>query len=100
MLSIDDKLPEFKLTAMVDNKLANPFAVINSEDYKGKKWLCLFFWPKDFTFVCPTEIATFGAKEEGRPLTLKPLLEHSTRSSPWRGYPGRGGHADDAATRP
>lgn len=63
MLSIDDKLPEFKLTAMVDSKLANPFATINSEDYKGK-WLCLFFWPKDFTFVCPTEIATFGAKEE------------------------------------
>ena len=63
MLSIDDKLPEFKLTAMVDNKLANPFASISNEDYKGK-WLCLFFWPKDFTFVCPTEIATFGAKEE------------------------------------
>ncbi len=32
---------------------------ITDKDYKGK-WKLYFFWPKDFTFVCPTEIAAFG----------------------------------------
>ena len=62
MLSIDDKLPDFTLNAMVDSKSMDNFKVISNKDYQGK-WLCLFFWPMDFTFVCPTEIATFGAKE-------------------------------------
>lgn len=63
MLSIDDKLPDFALNAMVDSKSMDKcFKVISNKDYQGK-WLCLFFWPMDFTFVCPTEIATFGAKE-------------------------------------
>src|SRR5947209_1133383 len=35
------------------------FANISDTDYAGK-WKILFFWPKDFTFVCPTEIAAFG----------------------------------------
>lgn len=35
------------------------FKTINSEDYKGK-WLVLFFYPLDFTFVCPTEIIAFS----------------------------------------
>ncbi|MBQ7551878.1 MAG: peroxiredoxin [Rickettsiales bacterium] len=63
MLSIDDKLPDFTLNAMVDSKSMDKcFKVISNKDFQGK-WLCLFFWPMDFTFVCPTEIATFGAKE-------------------------------------
>ena len=33
--------------------------MISNESYPGK-WLVVFFWPKDFTFVCPTEIAEFG----------------------------------------
>ena len=48
---------------MVDAKSMDKcFKVISNTDYQGK-WLCLFFWPMDFTFVCPIEIATFGAKE-------------------------------------
>ena len=35
------------------------FEDISSESYPGK-WKVIFFWPKDFTFVCPTEIAAFG----------------------------------------
>jgi len=35
------------------------FTTIDSSTYEGK-WRVMFFWPKDFTFVCPTEIAEFG----------------------------------------
>ncbi len=59
MLGVGDKLPEFKMQATVSNDINNAFVDVSSEDYKGD-WLVLFFWPKDFTFVCPTEIAEFG----------------------------------------
>jgi peroxiredoxin (alkyl hydroperoxide reductase subunit C) len=35
------------------------FRRISLEDYQGK-WVCLFFYPRDFTFVCPTEILSFN----------------------------------------
>jgi peroxiredoxin (alkyl hydroperoxide reductase subunit C) len=35
------------------------FTTITNDDHAGK-WRVVFFWPKDFTFVCPTEIAAFG----------------------------------------
>ncbi len=60
MLTIGDKFPAFSMKAATRNDHApDDFATITNETYKGK-WLCLFFWPKDFTFVCPTEIAAFG----------------------------------------
>jgi alkyl hydroperoxide reductase subunit AhpC len=59
MLSVGQKLPAFHLKATVSNDIANAFTEVSNETYKGK-WLVLFFWPKDFTFVCPTEIAEFG----------------------------------------
>ncbi|TNE33132.1 MAG: peroxiredoxin [Alphaproteobacteria bacterium] len=59
MLTIGDKLPEFNLKAVVSNDLSNAFVDVKNDTYKGK-WLVLFAWPKDFTFVCPTEIADFG----------------------------------------
>jgi alkyl hydroperoxide reductase subunit AhpC len=67
VLTIGDKLPDFSLTALVPGRLADVeatgpgdyFTTVEAKDYPGK-WLVLFFWPKDFTFVCPTEIAEFG----------------------------------------
>lgn len=60
MLTIGDKFPTFNLTAAVSlESMEKAFTQINNETHKGK-WLCVFFWPKDFTFVCPTEIAAFG----------------------------------------
>ena len=59
MLGIGAKFPEFNLKAAVSNDIKTAFTDITNKSYKGK-WLVVFFWPKDFTFVCPTEIAEFG----------------------------------------
>lgn len=61
MLTVGDKLPEFAVKAVVSLEKGKEFADITNETYKGK-WQVLFFWPKDFTFICPTEIAEFGKK--------------------------------------
>jgi peroxiredoxin (alkyl hydroperoxide reductase subunit C) len=62
MLTIGQKFPEFNLTGVVSSNQKDAFKQITNTTYKGK-WLVLFAWPKDFTFVCPTEIAAFGKKE-------------------------------------
>ena len=59
MLGVGEKFPDFKVTATVSLKKGEEFKEITNSDYKGK-WKVYFFWPKDFTFVCPTEIAAFG----------------------------------------
>jgi len=59
MLGVGDKFPEFNLKATVSSNIENAFAEVSNATYQGK-WLVVFFWPKDFTFVCPTEIAEFG----------------------------------------
>ncbi|MFC7331565.1 peroxiredoxin [Rhodocista pekingensis] len=59
MLTVGDKFPAFDLKAVVSTDPKTAFTQINNDTYKGK-WLVVFFWPKDFTFVCPTEIAAFG----------------------------------------
>jgi len=57
MLMIGKKAPEFKATALV----GKDFKDISLSDYKGK-YVVLFFYPLDFTFVCPTEIIAFSDK--------------------------------------
>lgn len=59
MLGIGKKLPDFKVKATVSNDLNTAFTEITQDSYKGK-WQVLFFYPKDFTFVCPTEIKGFA----------------------------------------
>ncbi|MDT8066988.1 MAG: peroxiredoxin [Terriglobia bacterium] len=59
MLGVGEQFPDFKLTATVSLKKGEEFKEITNLDYPGK-WKVYFFWPKDFTFVCPTEIAAFG----------------------------------------
>jgi alkyl hydroperoxide reductase subunit AhpC len=61
MLGVGDKFPTFSLKATVSTDKDKAFATITDQDYDGK-WKVYFFWPKDFTFVCPTEIAGFGKK--------------------------------------
>jgi peroxiredoxin (alkyl hydroperoxide reductase subunit C) len=59
MLTVGNDFPQFNLTSVVSSDAAEPFVQIGSDSYAGK-WKVVFFWPKDFTFVCPTEIAAFG----------------------------------------
>ena len=59
MLTIGDKFPSFDLKAVVSTDVTKAFAQIGDGSDAGK-WKIVFFWPKDFTFVCPTEIAAFG----------------------------------------
>lgn len=61
MLTIGDKFPNFNLKAAVSLEKGKEFADITNESYKDK-WKVLFFWPMDFTFICPTEIAEFGKR--------------------------------------
>ncbi len=59
MLTVGHHFPSFELDAVesIDPKTA--FTKISDKSDKGK-WKVIFFWPMDFTFVCPTEIAAFG----------------------------------------
>lgn len=59
MLGVGQKFPEFSLTATVSLEKDKAFDTLSDASYPGK-WKVFFFWPKDFTFVCPTEIAAFG----------------------------------------
>jgi lipoyl-dependent peroxiredoxin subunit C len=64
MLTVGDKFPQFNLKATVSiESLDKAFAEIDNTTYEGK-WTCVFFYPKDFTFVCPTEIKGFGDLNE------------------------------------
>lgn len=61
MLQIGEEFPAFSLTATISTEKdeAKAFTTVTQDSYPGK-WKLYFFWPKDFTFVCPTEIAEFG----------------------------------------
>ena len=59
MLGVGQQFPAFTVDATVSTDLKTAFTKISDMSYAGK-WKVYFFWPKDFTFVCPTEIAAFG----------------------------------------
>jgi peroxiredoxin (alkyl hydroperoxide reductase subunit C) len=59
MLTVGDRIPGFDLQAVVSLDQDKAFTRITDQSNQGK-WKIIFFWPKDFTFVCPTEIAAFG----------------------------------------
>ncbi len=65
MLGIGDKLPSFEIVGvkpgfhLQEENGQSAFAPLTEESFPGK-WKIIFFYPKDFTFVCPTEIAEFA----------------------------------------
>ena len=65
MLGVGETLPAFKVTGVKpgfnvhEENGESAFEKVTQESFPGK-WKVIFFYPKDFTFVCPTEIAEFG----------------------------------------
>lgn len=55
MLQVGKPAPDFSTEAYTDGE----FKTVSLKDYRGK-WAVLFFYPLDFTFVCPTEILAFS----------------------------------------
>ncbi|WP_425447538.1 peroxiredoxin [Dethiothermospora halolimnae] len=58
---VGKKAPDFKMATVLGN--GEDFGNVSLEDYKGK-WLVMFFYPLDFTFVCPTEITAYSDRYE------------------------------------
>jgi peroxiredoxin (alkyl hydroperoxide reductase subunit C) len=64
MKTVGDKLEAFRVTGVkpasttTKKTACRPFEEINEKSFPGK-WKVIYFYPKDFTFVCPTEIVGF-----------------------------------------
>lgn len=54
-IKVTSPAPKFTATAVIDDDIKT----LSLDDYKDQ-WVVLFFWPLDFTFVCPTEIIAFS----------------------------------------
>ena len=59
ILGIGENFPQFSVPAVVSIETGKEFSTISNKNINGK-WAVVFFWPMDFTFVCPTEIAEFN----------------------------------------
>ncbi|HEX4376329.1 MAG TPA: peroxiredoxin [Steroidobacteraceae bacterium] len=79
MLGIGKQFPEYRLNAVISTDQTKAFQSIDSGTHAGK-WRVIFFWPMDFTFVCPTEIAAFGKLEKEFRARDAQLLGASTDS--------------------
>ena len=62
VLQVGEKVPDFRMD--VYDPVSRDFAEFNLARGKDAKWLVLFFYPADFTFVCPTELADVAEKHE------------------------------------
>lgn len=62
MINIGQQFPSFSKTAVVSIEKGKEFETLTSDSLinDNNQWTCMFWWPKDFTFVCPTEIAEFN----------------------------------------
>jgi peroxiredoxin (alkyl hydroperoxide reductase subunit C) len=58
MLTVGDRFPAYLLAAVASTE--GKFEQLTEQSFPGE-WKIYVFWPKDFTFVCPTEIVGFGA---------------------------------------
>jgi peroxiredoxin (alkyl hydroperoxide reductase subunit C) len=57
---VGKKAPDFNAHAVLDGHIITESFTL--EQFHGKKYVVLFFYPKDFTFVCPTELHAFQEK--------------------------------------
>ena len=86
-MSVRDSFPEFELQAVFTIERGKEFERLAQDSFPGK-WLVAFFWPMDFTFVCPTEIAEFGRRHDEFVEREAQVIGVSTDSQfvhlPWR----------------
>src|SRR5262245_56215417 len=78
-LGVGEKFPEFSVPAVVSIEKGKEFTTIGNKDIAGK-WAVVFFYPMDFTFVCPTEIAEFNHELSGFQQRNTIVLSASTDS--------------------
>jgi alkyl hydroperoxide reductase subunit AhpC len=94
---VQQPAPDFKAPAVMPNK---EFKQISLGEYKGK-YVLLFFWPLDFTFVCPTEIIAFSDRNDEFADLGVQILGASVDSQythlAWRNTPRREGGLGDIA---
>lgn len=60
MLGVGKKFPDFKKKAVVSLEPGKEFETLTRSEVLNGKWTVFFWWPLDFTFVCPTEITSFN----------------------------------------
>jgi peroxiredoxin (alkyl hydroperoxide reductase subunit C) len=71
LLGLGERFPEFSLQACVSAEPESEFRVVESHELEGT-WTAIFFWPLDFTYVCPTELVEFNrALREFRALAAR-----------------------------
>jgi peroxiredoxin (alkyl hydroperoxide reductase subunit C) len=92
MLTVGHRFPDFTLKAVVSSDPKTAFAEIGAASNAGK-WKVVFFWPKDFTFVCPTEIAGF-AKLNGEFTDRDAVIYGASTDSEYVHLAWRQSHAD------
>jgi lipoyl-dependent peroxiredoxin subunit C len=64
-LSLGSAFPDFNKKAVVSTEKGKEFYDLSYEEIRNSgKWMVMFWWPKDFTFVCPTEIAEFNSHHQ------------------------------------
>lgn len=59
MLGLGEKFPQFQLDACISLSSGDEFKLVSNKDFENK-WAVFFFWPYDFTDVCPTELIEFN----------------------------------------
>ena len=95
MINPGNPFPHFSTPACVSLQEGKEFATVSSADFAGK-WIVLYTYPKDFTFVCPTEIAEFdrqrGAFEQRNAVLLGGSTDNEYSHLAWRNA-----HADLAS---
>jgi peroxiredoxin (alkyl hydroperoxide reductase subunit C) len=79
MLTVGQAFPSYELTGVVSSDPETAFQTFRHDGFPGR-WQVIFFWPMDFTFVCPTEIAAFGDLTGEFALNNAQLLGASTDS--------------------
>src|SRR5438105_14734097 len=58
MSGVGQRFPQFSLTGVVSSDVHHAFQSFTQDSFPGK-WRAVFFWPKDFTFLCHTEMPPF-----------------------------------------